>query len=91
MDPDRPVQEVNAADRFWRAEDVAADDAWVLGPYARASLFSFVLMNVAKPIIYASPFPFDILQVSCPRLGPARSTHTERDGVNRLRYGICKQ
>jgi len=27
MDPDRPVQEVNAADRFWRAEDVAADDA----------------------------------------------------------------
>jgi len=62
MDPDRPVQEVNAADRFWRAEDVAADEAWVLGPYARASLFSFVLMNVAKPIIYASPFPFDILQ-----------------------------
>jgi hypothetical protein len=67
MDPERPVHEVNADDKFWRAEDVAADDAWVLGPYARASLFSFVLMNVAKPIIYASPFPlfpFDILQVS---------------------------
>jgi hypothetical protein len=77
MDPDRPVQEVNAADRFWRAEDVAADDAWVLGPYARASLFSFVLMNVARPVIYASPFPFDILQVVV-HAGRRRGVHGER-------------
>lgn len=60
IEPDRPVHVENELLRFSRAEDVAADDRWAFGPYALASRFSLVLMNCARPVMYASPLLDDI-------------------------------
>jgi hypothetical protein len=49
IDPESPVQLANEFVRFARAEDVAAEDPWTLGPYALANRFSFVFMKAARP------------------------------------------
>jgi hypothetical protein len=42
---------VNVLVKFANAEEVAADDPCECGPYAFASRFSFVLMNVARAVM----------------------------------------
>ena len=51
IEPDNPVQPANVLVKFANAEDVAAEDPCECGPYALASLFSFVLINVANAVI----------------------------------------
>ena len=62
MDPDKPVQFAKVCVKFANAEEVAADEVCVCGPYARASRFSLSLMNLANPDIYASPLPRGIFE-----------------------------